>query len=416
MNIWILSPHEGPLAHTSRTWDFSQELVGRGHAVTVFTSSFSHRTHEELLRPGEAYRLESVDGIRVLWLRTLHYSDNGWRRGLNMFTFAHQALKVAKTLSDRPDVVIGDSVPPMAGWAAWRLAEEAGGAFVYQIRDVWPIALVYDGGLSRWSPIYFAFRAIEKHLYRRAQHVCATMPFLKDHVRTSGGDPAKVTWVPNGVRLESFPDPRGYDGGMTFPLTVMYAGAFGFAHDVISIVRAARILQERGDTRFRFVIVGDGVKRRECEVEAQEARLRNLEFRPSVPKAEVPSLLADADILVACVTDSQSYKFGINLNKLYDYFAAGRPVVFSGTAAADPVTASRGGFTVPPEDPMALAEALTQLAAMPPEERRVLGRRVREYAEEHFDVRKLAGTLEGLLGAAVADRRSLRGTSGGSRA
>jgi glycosyltransferase involved in cell wall biosynthesis len=186
----------------------------------------------------------------------------------------------------------------------------------------------------------------------------------------------------------------------------MYVGAFGVAHDVISIVRAARILRERGDTRFRFIIVGEGVKRPECEAEAKAAGLDNIEFRQPVPKSDVPSILVGADLLVACVTDSQSYQFGINLNKLYDYFAAGRPVVFSGTAAADPVQASQGGRSIAPENPEAMADALEGIANMTAEERRVLGRRVREYAEDHFDVRKLAGTLEGMLSEAVADQRA----------
>jgi glycosyltransferase involved in cell wall biosynthesis len=253
-----------------------------------------------------------------------------------------------------------------------------------------------------------AFRILEKYLYRRADHICATMPFLHDHVRESGGDPTRVTCVPNGVQLGSYPHPRGYDGGAGQVLTVMYVGAFGVAHDVISIVRAARILNERGSQAFRFVIVGDGVKKEACEREA--AGLPNIEFRPTVPKSAVPELQTGADILIACVTDSQSYQFGINLNKLYDYFASGRPVVFAGDAPNDPVIASRGGYSVPPEDPDAMARALEDFAALSPPERAALGARTRSYAEEHFDVRELATTFESLLSQAISDRKAEYGS------
>jgi hypothetical protein len=64
--------------------------------------------------------------------------------------------------------------------------------------------------------------------------------------------------------------------------------------------------------------------------EAAAAGLTNIEFRDPIPKADVPRVQAESDILVACVTDSPSYRFGLNLNKLFDYFASGRPVVFSG--------------------------------------------------------------------------------------
>lgn len=408
MNIWFLSPHEQPKGHTSRTYDYSQELLKRGHVVSIFTNSYFHRTHEELLEPREQFRIDMVDGLRVIWLRTMHYTGNGWRRGFNMISFARQALRVARGLDDRPDVVVGDSVPPAAGWTAAQLARRHDAAFVYQIRDVWPIALVYDGGLPRHSPVYYAFRHVEKQLYRRADRICSTVPFLADHVRSSGADSGKIVWIPNGVNLDRYPGTEQYDGGRNRQLVAMYVGAFGVAHDVISIVRAADILQQRGVHGIRFVIVGDGVKRAECEAEARRHGLSNMEFRNSVPKAEVPMLQRAADLFIACVTDSQAYQFGLNLNKLYDYFASGRAVIFSGKAPADPVTESGAGYVVPPEQPARMADALEQFVGLPPEQRIALGRRARDYAEKYFHVPLLAGQMEAMFAGAVADRRSRR--------
>lgn len=397
MNIWFLSAYEQPKGHTSRTYDYSQELLKRGHKVTLFCNSYFHRTHEELLEPDEKWRVEDVDGIRVIWLRTFHYSGNGWRRGFNMLSFAWCALKVAGCLEDVPDVVVGDSVPPTAGWAASTIARRSGAGFVFQVRDVWPIALVYDGGLSRWSPIYFAFRFLEKYLYRRANRICATMPFLHQHVRKSGGDPDKITCIPNGVNLVNYDSVEPYCGGSVQPLIAMYVGAFGFAHDVITIIRAASILDKNCNKGYRFIFVGDGVKKDECELEAKALGLTNVEFRKSVAKTDVPKLQEQADILIACVTDSKAYQFGLNLNKLYDYFASGRPVIFSGTSPNDPVAESGAGFSIPPENPRAMAEVLEKFLAMSPDERSRLGARARTYAETEFDVRILADRMETLL-------------------
>jgi len=81
----------------------------------------------------------------------------------------------------------------------------------------------------------------------------------------------------------------------------------------------------------------------------------------------------ESDILIACVTDSNSYRFGINLNKLYDYFASGRPVIFSGNAPNDPVVNSGAGFSIPPEDPNAMVIVLERFLEMTPAERIELG-------------------------------------------
>lgn len=406
MNIWYLSAHDQPRGQSSRTYDFSRELIKRGHQVTMFTNSYCHWTHTERLAPHEKWRIEKIDGIRVVWLRTIHYSGNGLRRGLNMLSNAWRAIEVTGILSDRPDVVIGPSVPLGTGWAAAEIARMKNASFVFEVRDVWPIALVDDGGLSRHSPVYYVFRFIEKYLYRKAHRISATMPFVFDHVAASGSSPAKVTWIPNGVNFERFSGFEAYNGGEKRPLTAMYVGGFGVAHDVISIVRAANILQQKGNNQYRFVIVGDGVKKAECQQEASINALSNIEFRGSVPKSEVPRIQMESDVLIACVLDSAAYRFGLNLNKIFDYFASGRPVIFAGNAPNDPIGESGAGFSVPPENPEMMAGALEKLLDMSPAERIEMGKRGRRYIENEFDMRKLADQMELLLFQAIKDRES----------
>ena len=105
---------------------------------------------------------------------------------------------------------------------------------------------------------------------------------------------------------------------------------------------------------------------------AKELKLRNVEFRDPIPKAEAPKTLHEADALVITV-ESAFFTYGGSINKLSDYMAASKPLIFSGKALYNPVEEARCGFTVPPRDPEALAEAVIQLYRMPPEERAELG-------------------------------------------
>lgn len=397
MNIWYLSAHDQPNGQSSRTYDYSRHLVKRGHRVTMFTNSYCHWTRIERLSQREKWRIEEIDGIRVVWLRTRHYSGNRWSRGGNMISNAWRCIQVSRALSDRPDVVIGPSVPLGTGWAASLIARSKKAAFVFEVRDVWPEALVDSGGLSNSSPVYHAFRLIEKSLYHKSDRISSTLPFIHHHVFESGGDPGKVMWIPNGVDFERLPNGLPYDGGTRRPLVVMYVGGFGAEHDVFTIVEVARLVQQAGDGLFHFVMVGNGIKQPECQRLAALHRLTNIEFRAPVPKAEVPSVLSTGDILIASIINSAVYRFGINLNKLYDYAAAGRPVIFAGHAPNDLVKESRSGFSVPPEDPHAIVAALDKLLNMTAEERQHMGQRGRQYAEMKFDLRKLGGCMESLL-------------------
>ncbi len=397
LNIWFFSPYEQPYGQTSRNFNFARLLAARGHCTTLIVNSICHRTHADDLNKDEKWRIEEIRGVRVVRLKTTPYKGNGLSRGLNMLSNARRSLQIARILSDKPDVVFGDSVPPTAGWVAAHVAKHNKAKFIYQILDVWPDALVYNGSLSKLSPIYFLFRWIEKYLYRHADHICSALSFVHYHVKESGASPDKITWIPNGVDLMPYSDLPDYEGGNNHLLTAMYVGAFGAAHDVITIVRAARILEQKGIHQYRFIIIGDGIKRAECEREAEKYALTNIEFRDSISKLDVPKTQQSADILIAPVLDSKTYLFGLNLNKIYDYFASGRPVIFSGETPNDPVIESGAGFSIKPEDPQAMVKALEDYAALSKKERAMLGKKARDYAEKHFDVAMLTNNMEALL-------------------
>lgn len=403
MKVWYVAAYDQPRGQSPRTYDFSLELVRRGHEVTMFTNGYCHFTHKERLRDDELWRVEMIDGIRVVWLKTRPYAGNGLGRGLNMLDNVRRVLQSSKALGDRPDVVLGPSVPLLTGWAAARLADRYRVPFIFEVRDVWPDALVDIGGLKKNGLTYRVFRHVEKLMYRKAMRISSTLPNLADHVAGSGSDPAKIVCIPNGVDLAPYNRPESYDGGAGRPLVVMYVGGFGLDHDVPTIIRAAKILQDEGDQCFRFIVIGGGVRKVECEEEARSYQLRNLEFRSPVPKTSLPEVQRDADILVAAITDSKSYRFGLNLNKLCSYFASARPVLFSGNPPNDPVAESGGGISVRAEDPQAMVDGLRALAQMEPAERVRMGESGRRYAQTTLSMEALGDRMERMLAVAIAE-------------
>lgn len=409
MNVWYLSAYDQPNGHSSRTFWYASELARRGHKVTMLTNSYCHFTHVERLAAGEKWRVEEIDGVRVVWLRTIEYQGNGWRRAANMLLNARRCLQFAAHDPERPDVVIGPSVPIFTGWAASRVAASKGGAFVFEVRDIWPQALVDLGAISPTGATYKVFRAVEKALYRKAAAISAVLPLTFRHVAASGSDPDKVTWIPNGVNLASFAGLPPYDGGLKPRLTAMYVGGFSITHDVTTILKAASILKDSDRCDYRFVIVGGGKERGSCEAVAASLGLDNVEFVETVPKREVPALQSQADVLIAAVKDTPVYQFGINSNKIFDYLGSSRPVIFSGNAPNDPVAESGAGLSIAPENPEEMAKALIRIYRMSPEKRVELGRLGRKYAEENFDLVRLVDRMEAVL-AKATEKRKTHGT------
>ena len=85
------------------------------------------------------------------------------------------------------------------------------------------------------------------------------------------------------------------------------------------------------------------------------------------------------------------------MNKIYDYLASGRPIIFAANAPNNPVADANAGISIPPDDSEAMVAAIKTILSMSPEKRRIMGENGRKYAEIHFDVSLLAKKLENIL-------------------
>ena len=95
--------------------------------------------------------------------------------------------------------------------------------------------------------------------------------------------------------------------------------------------------------------------------------------------------------------DAPVFKYGISSNKLFDFLAAARPVIFCCSSSNNPVEEAGAGLTVPPGDPVALADAVRALRDMPVEKRNSMGRAGRSFVESCHAYDVLAAMLAGVL-------------------
>lgn len=405
MNIWVVNHYAIPpgRAGGTRHFTFARELQKRGHKVTIIASSFDHYVRQEVrLREGETYRLEEVDGVPFFWIRTPPYSGNSPARVWNMVAFALRLLGTANpALLGKPDVVWGSSPHLFAALAAERLARRCRTPFVLEVRDLWPQTLIDLGGFSPCHPFIQVLQTIERYLYRRSDRIISLLPLAHLHMAEKGADPAKIAWIPNGVDLSLVPPPTPPPPRADGVFTVMYAGAHGLANNLDLIVKAAAIVARKGwNSRIQFRLVGDGPEKPRLKQMAQEWGLENIWFEDAIPKQEVYNVLFSADAFVISLKDSRLFRWGVSPNKLFDYMASARPVIFAVATDSNPVADAGAGITVPPNDPAALAEAVIQLAQMSAHERWEMGLRGRRYVEEKHAFHRLTDKLEEVLESA----------------
>jgi glycosyltransferase involved in cell wall biosynthesis len=150
------------------------------------------------------------------------------------------------------------------------------------------------------------------------------------------------------------------------------------------LVDAATLVKEA-----RFVIVGGLPSERNGSGNADVARLAararqvgvidRVDFRGYVPYAEVRHELEQAAVAVLPLPDEPVARYFTSPLKLFDYMAAGVPIVASDLPALREVLVDgENALLVRPDDPAALADGIERLLADPALARRLADRARRD--------------------------------------
>ncbi len=394
----------------TRSYEFARRLVEKGHRVTLMTSG---RCTEERLTvpPGARFIRVEVDGIQVVPIAAA-YADglkgtgmSGYVRMAHFHHFARLAAKVGRQL-DRPDVVFATHTPLTIGLPGIKLARHFGVPFVFEVRDLWPDALVNCGALKNPLAIWY-LRRLEHKIYHAAQHIVVLSPGMKAGVVRAGIPAARVTVITNASDLDLFrPDIDGSAArrrlGLGDSFAAVYFGAMGLANGLEYVVEAARILKQRGNGRVKLVLHGKGGRRPHLEALARKYDLSNLVFSDPVPdKAAVAEIVAGCNACMTIYANTKEEQTW-SPNKMFDALAAGQPVLINVPGwLGDTIEQNECGRYVDPDHPEALADAVTALSTNP-ELCTEMGRNARALAEREFARDILADRLEHVLKEAVA--------------
>lgn len=378
----------------TRSYEFARQLVADGHAVTMVTAASGARAVER-----------EVDGIRVVEARG-GYGDYvtatgmGYGRRIAAFVRFALAATVAALRGPRPDVVFATSppltiaLPAIAAARRWRVP------LVFEVRDLWPEAPIQMGALSSPTAQRLA-RLLERAVYRAATEIVALSPGMRDGIVATGVSPDRVTLIPNASDLDLFSptlDPGDLRDrlGLGDAFVCSYFGTMGEANDLTQVLDAAALLRERGETRVRFVLQGDGKRRTALERDVRERELDNVVLLPAGDKLAAARLAAASD---ACMTIFKQVPILAtnSPNKLFDTFAAGRPAIVNTDGwQRTLVERHEAGVFARPGDPADLAERVLALREDPELARR-MGENGRRLAEREFDRALLAERLRGVL-------------------
>jgi glycosyltransferase involved in cell wall biosynthesis len=392
----------------TRHHELARYLADQGHRVTIIASPVSYLTGTtQGQRSPWVTQQDGGAGVTILRAYTYPALHRSFPHRVASFLSFMVSSFLAGLRVKGVDLVWGTSPPIFQGATAWALSRLKRVPFLFEVRDLWPAFAVAIGVLR--SPLLIqASEWLERFLYSHADRVIVNSPGFVEHVRSRGA--RNVELVPNGADTTMFdPEGRGDDfrdrlgippkdeGGAFLAL---YAGAHGLSNDLGVLLAAAGLLRECREITIAFL--GDGKEKPDLIDQATGMGLANVRFLPPLPKAGMPAALAAADACIAILKPVPAYTT-VYPNKVFDYMAAGRPVVLAiDGVIREVVEGVKAGIAVPPGDPQALAEALENLAA----DRQMaaaMGRRGRREVETRFDRAVIAERMARLM-EAMANR------------
>jgi len=401
--IWIINQYASTpqTGMGGRHYYLARELAKQGHNVYLVAASYTHLLREprSIDKP---YEVEKIEGFNFVWVKMPRYENaHDKQRTINWFWFAWKLRGLRGIIADKPDAILYSS-PSLVGFlGAKHLANKYPKArFVFDVRDIWPLTLVLLGGYSVKHPFIRFLQWIEDKACKTSDHVISNWPYAVEHMVKHGLRRDNFTWLPNGFLFEEFDSQEPLPQKLVKRIPkgkfiVGYTGTLGKANALDVLLDTAEVMREVGDVAF--VIVGGGKEESELTQEIAARGLDNVYYLGSIPKIQVPSMLSNFDACYVGFRKNPLYLFGSSLNKLPEYFASKKPIIYSIDSPFKPVDDASAGITVQAENPEGIAAAIMSIKGMSSDERRILGENGFSYALEHYEYGKLGKKLAKIL-------------------
>lgn len=339
MKVWLINPY-GPIPGESwRGYSFAmmaEALDEAGHEVIWWTSNFSH--HFKKFR-SEGWQDRQVTPRTLLRLvPTTGYKGNiGLGRIIRDLVFAVRAYRRGRQES-RPDCIVYSESPLTFGYAGQKIADFHKIPVIFDQMDLWPELFeqvfppwfrpVVRGGLS---PVY----ANRRRNYNRLDGVMAlAKPYLEAAFTVAPilrSRPNALVY--NGIDVDAF-RAEMIQNALSFQavhpknvgeIWAVFAGSLGPSYDIPTLMEVARRL-EGTSSKIRLIVAGDGPYAAQLTKFIKDRDNERLLFVGKLTPKELAGLYGSCDIALCAYTARSNVEMP---DKIYDYTAAGLPVINS---------------------------------------------------------------------------------------
>lgn len=398
MKIWIINPQTGSpeKAANPRYLELAKYFMEAGYDVTTFNSS----QREGISIPNGKYLEKQYGDYKFVHVFAPDFVGNGVKRMLSLHKFAKNVYSIRKHF-EKPDVILQNIHPPF-DYSIVRLSKKLKVKYIAEAWDLWPADFPHFGLIKESNPAMKLAYAIEKQYYYHADEIVFTFEGGLDYLKKKGWttetggkiDMRHVHYINNGINLTKFDEDRekhprtDEDLNRDDVYKIIYLGSIQKANHIQTLIDAAAIL--KANPKYQFFIYGNGAHREFLEQYVKDNDIHNVTFKEKrIPYEDCAWVVSQATVNIMNYEKDFGW-VGLSSGKMFQYLAAGKPIVCNINIAYDDVITNNNlGVARDLQTPEEFAAEIQRIAELPKEEYKAMCQRVRKVGEQ-FDYKVLA--------------------------
>lgn len=399
-SIVIFSQHYYP--EQFRINDLAEELVNRGHIVTVVTGIPNFP--EGKFFSGYSWfkkRYEVINGVNVIRLPITPRGKGFIMLPLNYLSYIVCGCIWSWFTREKYDIVFTYAQTPiMQAIPANAYARRFKVPSILYVLDLWPESVEAVIGIKNKAILNSVGKMVD-WIYKRSTKILSSSQSNVQEINKRGVDMSKLIYWPQYA--EDFYEPIKDSLEKTeiihdSKVNITYAGNIGPGLGLDLLPQVASSLISQGITNFRFNIIGDGLSKESLvKTVKDEALDQYFQFIDRKPASEIPEYLADSDFAFIPLASHPLFDMAIPA-KVQSILACGKPILASANGeVANIVENANCGYVSNAGDVDGLVNNIKIILSLEKDKIIQLGQNALKYSDNNFSKEKLIDELELLV-------------------
>jgi glycosyltransferase involved in cell wall biosynthesis len=362
-------------------------LVERGHDVSVLTGNPNYPKGKFVRGYGFKRTTEEYKGIKIYRVPIIPRGGSGITLILNYLSFIISGSIFSLFHKKKYNKVFAINFSPITAVIPGIVyCKKNKQKLSIWVQDLWPESVLAASNIKS-QRIQKLLNKLVIYIYKKSDKIFISNPGFKKSLLSKKVIGSKIHYMPNWaedlfvnqkeieVNRDKYSIPEGF--------VIMFAGNFGVAQDLETVLKAAKLTKH--NSNIKWVFVGDGRKGSWLRDSVKKENLsETVKVLGRFPTEQMPYFFKQADVMLVSLKDE--FIFSLTLpSKVQCYMASKKPILSMLNGAGNQIIKqSKSGFVAHAGDYHQLAKNAIKAESLSKNEIESLGQNSFKYYQKYF--------------------------------